>query len=190
MALQQFNLKLLPETIEQWKNSFSNSEAQTANEFVELLLERFLNPKTQKIEVLPADFQQQIQNLQNEIGQLKTSLSFKDDQISELETRNAELERQISELETRNAELETNPPAPGLTLRENDHIITIPPVIDMVLKKEAEIAAQKSKKVFSGTDILLNCFWETIKDGRYIPFKIWSGGELAQAVKQLKANNQ
>jgi hypothetical protein len=183
MALQQFNLKLLPETIELWKKSFENSEAETGNEFTELLLEKFLNPKVKEIEVfkLTPEKEQEFQNLVNEIGRLKTAATLLQDRILELETQNAELT-------TQNAELETRSQQPGtLTLEDNQEIITIPPKVAAVIEIEQQIAQKKTGQPFTRAEILLQSFWASIVTGVAYPWKVWSNSEIQSIEKKLAA---
>lgn len=183
MALVQFNLKLQPEVVEQFKEAQGNSEALTGNAFVEMLLEAYLNPKTKEVKI-PVPTEQQaaeIQNLQNEIGLLKTNLSLKEDRIKELETRNGELE-------TLNAE--PAPPA-GVTLAENQEIITFDkPLVLRVLDIERELAGKQAKKEISRSQHLIDTFFMGITNGNSYPYRVWSSGELQKINKQLQTTAQ
>lgn len=192
MPLVVLSEKVQPEVLEQWKKAKEESEAQTGNQFVELILEAFLNPKVKTVHaVKPSDEQAaEVLNLSNEIGRLKTLIDLQKDQILTLEEANNELGHRNAELETR-PEPGTRNPEPGtVKLEVNQEIITVPPVVSEILNQEAATAARKSGKQFSRGDILLNCFWETIKDGQFVPFKIWSNSELKEVTKKVQAAQQ
>ena len=182
MALEVLSGKLTPEVKEQFQTAQQNSEALTFNAFVELLLEAYLNPKTKQVEV-PRPTAEQINEIQlkdNEIGRLKTAYSLIESNNQELQAEILKLTTRNTELETSNAQPKTHHPAPG-TIE-----ILLPPIIAKVLEVEAETAKRKSGKEFSFADILLNNFWESIKNGVSHPFRIWSSAELAKVANDLK----
>ena len=183
MALVVLSGKVLPETKEQFKEAFENSEAMTHNEFVELLLETFLNPKTKEVEVPTptADQMEAIQLKDNEIGRLKM-------QIDSLNKVSQEWKDKADALETEGLALKTQVEAKptGLKIADNQALLTFPPVVSLVLDKEAEIAKRQTGKEFSKQEILLNSFWDSITKGAAYPLKVWSANDLKNLKKQLQ----
>jgi hypothetical protein len=175
MALEVLSGKVQPEVKEQFQAAQSNSEALTFNAFLELLLEAYLNPKTKNVDV-PRPTEEQLQEIQlkdNEIGRLKTAYDLKNQEVEALGEECRLLDKQLQEKQ-----------APGL--EAGQIILTIPPIIGKVLELEAETAKRKSGKEFSFQDILLNNFWESIKNGVSHPFRIWSSSELAKVANNFK----
>lgn len=185
MPLVAISAKVEPEVKAQFDQAFEASEAATKNQFYELLLERFLNPKTQPVEVPTptadqlAEIEQIKQECQNEIGRLKTAHSL---EVDQLKSENEQLETDKQGL----ADLVMAKPE-GLKLEKNQSVLTFPPVIAAVLDKEAEIAKRQTGKEFSRQDILMNSFWESITNGAAYPLKIWSATDLMKLKKQLEA---
>jgi len=180
MALVVLSGKVTPEVQEQFKAAQEASEAMTHNAFLELLLEAFLNPKIKNNDV-PRPTAEQLQELQlkdNEIGRLQIQIDFANTEVSEKVEKIETLQRHISEWNQQE-------PAQFEPI-EGQELISIPTIIAYVLDKEAQTAMRKSGKKLGRADILLNCFWETIKIGRYTPFLLWSNRELSEAVKSLK----
>lgn len=187
MALQVFSGKVTPEVAEQFKAAQENSEAQTFNAFMEMLLEAFLNPKTKPVPTPTEEQAQALQLKDNEIGRLQTNCSLIESTNQELKNEILKLKNRTAELEARNAELENNPaPAPALELADDQIIVTIPPIMSSVLDIEKEVAEKKTRKPWTVGDLLLNNFWESIKNGVSYPFRIWSSTELANLAKQIK----
>lgn len=191
MALQTLAAKVQPETKEQYQRALEESGANTANQFIEMLLESFLNPKTETVEV-PTPTQAQTEALQlkdNEIGRLKTENSLTDDSLKEATRLIQELKDKIQSLETSKRELENRPPE-QLKLENNQVLVDLEPVPLHVLKIEADVKARKLKNPVALATILKDCFWETIRDGRYVPHRIWSETEIKrvhQAIDKAKA---
>ncbi len=184
MALQVFSGKVSPEVAEQFKAAQENSEALTFNAFMEMLLEAYLNPKTKQVEVPLPNFVplHEIQLKDNEIGQLKTAIDLKNQEIEALGEETRTLTRQLNEARAKQPE--------PLKLEENQVVLTIPSIVAATLKVEQEVAKKKSGKDFSIGDILLNNFWESIKNGASHPFRIWSQSELSNLAKQIKGVEQ
>jgi hypothetical protein len=167
--------KVTQETSDQFTAAFEASGCETKNQFYELILERYLNPKVKTVDV-PRPTDEQLQELQlkdNEIGRIKTAYDLKSDEVVALGEELRLLTKALQEKQ-----------APGLD--EGQIILTIPPIIGKVLEVEAATAKRKSGKEFSFGDILLNNFWESIKNGVSHPFRIWSSSELAKVANDLK----
>jgi hypothetical protein len=184
MALINLQGKVLPEVLEKFKAAQENSECETFNQFVEILLESFLNPKTRTVEIpTPTAAQlQEIQLKENEIGRIKIEFDFRDQHIEELTAENSTLRQQLSESATRNPE--------PVTPNPDQFLLTIPPIMSAVLDIEQEVAKKKSGKDFSIGDLLLNNFWESIVNGASYPFRIWSKAELTRLAKNIQAIEQ
>lgn len=187
MPMPTLQGKVLPEVLEQFKQAQEASEAMTFNAFVEMVLEAYLNPKTKQVDVPrpTADQLQEIQLKENEIGQWKSGYSL-------IETNNQELQAEILNLNLEITGLkqiiETQNPA--LVLEPGQVLITIPPIMSAVLDIEQEIAEKKSKRKWTIGDLLLNNFWESIKNGASHPFRIWSSAELSRLAKQIQEVQQ
>lgn len=174
--------KVDPEVKAMFDRAFDETEATTKNQFYEILLESFLNPKVKPVDnpdhvKLIQEQETKIKQLTSEIEAFQGAKNESDKLIAETQHQNSILENQLKELENR--------PPEGLKLEPNQGLITYPQIIGLVLDKEAEKAARIAKKPFNRADILLNCFWETIKDGSYTPYRLWSNAELKRAVKSL-----
>jgi hypothetical protein len=180
-GLIQIGAKVTQETADQFNEAFQASGCETKNQFYELILERYLNPKTKPVEVVKPSAQQieEIQLKDNEIGQWN----------SMIETANQELQAEILRLTNLNSELESRQPEPSPVpeLVEGQELITIPPIVRLVLDKEAAIAKRKTGKDFTHADILLNSFWESVEVGRVYPFYAWTKSDLVQLKKQLES---
>jgi len=179
MALTSLQGKVTPEVLEQFNVAKENSEAQTYNAFIELLLEAFLNPKTKNVEVpIPTEVQ-------------KNELQLKDNEIGRLKQWNNTLtetnESLTSEISTLKQTVESTPQPIGIVLEPCQEVITIPPIVALVLNKESEIAKRKTGKDFTHGDILLNSFWESVEVGRVYPFYQWTKGDLVKLRKQLES---
>ena len=182
MPLEVLSEKVQPSVRELYKKAKEESEAQTGNQFIELLLEQFLNPKVRTVEVVKntPETDQLIQQLQNEIGRLKIEIDFKNQTIEAHEETLKQLGEKVSSI------VEPVPTVPQLS--EDQIIVTIPPIQKVILELEATAAAKKGK-TFSNSDILLNCFWQTVKNGRYNLYRIWSESEIAREILKLKEAN-
>lgn len=184
MATEVLSIRVLADVKARYQEAFEISGCQTPTSFLETILEAYQNPKTKTVEV-PTPTAEQLQELQlkdNEIGRLKSAYSV-------IESNNTELQAEILRLTNRNAELESQPvpaPAPTLELADDQIIVTIPPIMSLVLDVEQEIAEKKTRKPWTVGDLLLNNFWESIKNGVSYPFRIWSSTELANLAKQIK----
>jgi hypothetical protein len=178
--LVQFTGKVLPDIKQQFEDAYAQSECTTFNQFFEMVMEAYLNPKTKPVEVpRPTDEQlAEIQLKDNEIGRLKIDLGFKQDAIERLESEKRDLSTQLEEIPQ------------SLKLEANQRIITIPPIVGLVLDREAATAKKKGGKDFTHEDILLNSFWESITNGAAHPFHVWSNYELAQLKKQLQETGE
>ena len=183
MPLVNLQGKVDPDVRDQFNEAKDASDAATYNQFVEMLLEAFLNPKTKQVEI-PTPTAEQLEAIQlkeNEIGRLLIQVDqLKDDLAGQIETT------QQMEGETRQLKQQLESKPDGLTLAENQTILTFPPVIAAVLNKEAEIAKRQTGKDFSRQDILMNSFWDSITKGAAYPLKVWSANDLRQLKKQLE----
>lgn len=184
MALQVFSGKVTPEVAEQFKAAQENSEAQTFNAFMEMLLEAFLNPKTKSVEVfkltpeqeqLIEDLKSDLQAANNQLSIYQSNAPLVSEELENLRTENSNLKRQLE-----------SQPAPAIELADDHIILTIPPIMSAVLDIEKEVAQKKTHKEWTIGDLLLNNFWESIKNGVSYPFRIWSSTELARLATQIK----
>lgn len=184
--------KVTQETYNLYESTLQNTEAKTRGEFVEMLLEAFLNPKTKPVPTPTEEQTQALQLLNNEIGRLKSAYSVIEANNQELQAEILRLTNLNSDLETRNAELENNnpEPAPAPQLADDQILLTIPPIISAAIEAEQQAAKKKSGKDFTVGDILLNNFWESIVNGRSYPFRVWSSAELANLAKKVKEAQQ
>jgi hypothetical protein len=184
MALVVLQGKVLPEVFDNFKRAQENSGAETFNQFMEMMLEAYLNPKTKTIEVVKPTEEQarEIQLKDNEIGRIKTQLSLSADQLAARDEQVRSLQAQVDELVNRGPVREFVQPELG----ENQVLIDLPPIVALVIDREAAIARKKSGKEFSRGDILLNNFWESIENGQSYPFKVWTRSELVELKKQLQ----
>lgn len=181
MTLKAKTIKLLPETLETYQGARENSEAETENAFVELLLEAYLNPKTKPVVpegyLSPEQVTGKMLLLQNQIGQLKTGKTLRED----------ELENRVKELEGQLEEKENQPPIqldykPG----DNQVLIDLPPVVAIVLDKERVLAGKQAGKEVTRGQLLLDAFWTGIVNGASYPIKTWTSSELRAIKHQLK----
>jgi hypothetical protein len=188
MALVAISAKVEPEVKSEFERAFELSDAQTRNQFFEILLEAFLNPKTKEVEV-PRPTAEQLEEIQlkeNEIGRLKTAIDLETEKLKE---ENENLKGEITLKSDRITELENRPPE-GVKIGENQVLVNLEPVISHVLNIEADVASRKGKGTFTRESILKNCFWETIKDGRYVPYKIWSDFEISKVIQGIKKSQE
>lgn len=188
-GLIQIGAKVTQETADQFNEAFQASGCETKNQFYELILERYLNPKTKPVEVPrpTADQLQEIQLKDNEIGRIKSAYDLKAAEVEALGEESRLLSKQLFEA---TAKLKEQQPAAVPELIEGQIILTIPPIMSAVLDIEQEIAEKKSGKKFTIGDLLLNNFWESIVNGASHPFRIWSGTELTRLAKQIKEVQQ
>jgi len=184
--LVNLQVKTSAETFREFENAYGESECNTKGQFLESIIEAYLNPpKGKTVEVSKQEDQDTIQNLTNEIGRLKIEIDLKDEKMKELyEDSSKDLDKKlelIRELEAQQA---------ALVIPINQHIITIPPIIKKVLDIESVTAKKKTGKDFSIEEILLNSFWDSVVIGRVSPFRQWSSGELSNLAKQLQSEAQ
>jgi len=161
LPLVNLQVKTSADTFAEFENAYGESECTTKGQFLEAVIESYLNPpKGKTVEVSLAEDLATIQNLTNEIGRLKI----------------------MADLQAEESQKPTDP-----VLSENQFIIDIPPIVVKLLEIEAETAKRKSGKNFSIEEILLNSFYDSIVFGRVSPFRQWSSSELSQLKKQLQA---
>jgi predicted RNase H-like nuclease (RuvC/YqgF family) len=184
MALVLLQGKVLPEVLAKFKEAQENSASETFNAFLEMVLEAYLNPKTKQVEVLRTTEEQQvevdkltaeIQNLTNENARFRTAYDLRGQEIEALGNEARIFQKQLNDER-----------AAALNLSDDQIILTIPPVIRRVIEIEAETAKRKSGKEFSTSDILLNNFWESVKNGASHPFRVWSAAELTKVTRDLQ----
>lgn len=99
MSMETKALKLYPETLALYQKLFEESESQTADQFINYLLENLKNPR--RVEVSKKEDADTIANLQAEIlrltNQPETSLPADTERIEELTAEIETLTRQLSE---------------------------------------------------------------------------------------------
>lgn len=114
----------------------------------------------------PADVEK-IQNLQNEIGLLKTAATLKDEQHAKLESEFCAL-------------VESQGPAAG----KDQVILTLKPEIFAVLQKEREQAKRKTGKEYTDNDIVNLHFWNMYRTGVTYPLFTWDETDRTNFKKQ------
>lgn len=183
LPLVNLQVKTSADTFAEFENAYSESECTTKGQFLEAVIESYLNPpKGKTIEVSLAEDLATIQNLTNEIGRLKIEIDLKNDANDETCILLQAAKEALHDIQD---ELENN--RSSMIIPLDRHLITIPPIVKKVLEIEAETAKRKSGKDFSIEEILLNSFWDSILFGRVSPFRQWSSSELSQLKKQLQA---
>lgn len=181
--LRNLQSKVADETYDLYEQTLENSECTSRGAFVELLLESFLNPKTKPVEVVrpSADQLQEVQLLNNQIGELQTALGFKENEINQAEETRLQLLQQIAELQNRQPEPGQFTPAPG------QELITIPPIVRLVLDTEIALAKKKTGKEFNYSEYLLDFFWTGVEEERVYPLYSWSKYHLSKLKKQIES---
>jgi len=105
----------------------------------------------------------------NEIGRLKTDLTLKDDEILILKSRTPDSSH-----------------APGVTLGENDEIITFDPIFAGLVDIEIEAAQRKKGILYTRAQVLKNLFLDMIKGRDSYPLcKMWSTADLVTYKKKI-----
>ena len=176
MPLVVLSEKVQPEVLEQWRKAKDESEAQTGNQFVELILEKLLNPKVRTVEIVKPTPEQaaEVQNLINEIGRLKTEITLKDDQF-------LALEETLKDLGEKVAASNQQPAA------SNQVILNLSPVVLEVARREAEAAVKRTRQQFTIEDVFTQCFWAGINEGAAYPWRVWSSSEINDVKKKFAA---
>jgi hypothetical protein len=190
-GLLTISAKVTQETADQFTTAFEASGCETKNQFYELILERYLNPKTKPVEVArPTSEQlQEIQLKDNEIGRLKSAYGLEAAQVEAMGEECRLLNQQLNDAKEQIAALSNTPPEPGTEkepLPKEQVLVTLSPIMSVVLDIESELASKRNKQEVSRAQILENCFYATIDEGRYNPHRLWSQSELRQLAKQLK----
>lgn len=182
-SLKNLQSKVTDETYDLYEQTLENSECTSRGQFVELLLESYLNPKTKPVEVEKATSKQieEIQLKENEIARLKTDLDFKKQEIEALGEECRIYNKQLNDAKKKLEELITTPEP----LSKEQVLVTLSPVMSVVLDIEAELASKRKKQEVSRAQILENCFFETIDKGRYDPHRYWDRSELRDLTKQI-----
>jgi len=193
-GLMTISARLTQETADQFTAAFEASGCETKNQFYELILESYLNPKTKPVEV-PRPTEDQLQEIQlkdNEIGRWRTACDLEAAHVEAMGEECRLLSKQLNEAKAQILELSNTPPVSSQVpeLVEGQIILTIPPIMSAVLDIEQEIAEKKSKRKWTIGDLLLNNFWESITNGASHPFRIWSGAELTRLAKQIQEVQQ
>lgn len=114
----------------------------------------------------PADLEK-IQNLQNEIGLLKTAATLKEEEHAKLENEFCTL-------------VESQGPAMG----KDQVILTLKPEIFAVLQKEREQAKRKTGKEYTDNDIVNLHFWNMYRTGVTYPLFTWDETDRTNFKKQ------
>jgi len=183
--LVNLQVKTSQETFRQFEDAYSTSECTTKGQFLEAIIESYLNPpKGKTVEVTKQEDQDTIQNLTNEIGRLKIEIDLKEDDINKATDLYVEVAGNLANLER---ELNEKPVP---VISEYEVLLAMPPIMSRVLDIEAATAFKKTGERFTKQDILLNSFWESVTVGRVYPWKAWSRSELAKLATELKAAGQ
>ena len=181
--LVNLQVKTSQETFRQFEDAYITSECTTKGQFLEAIIESYLNPpKGKTVEVSKQKDQDTIQNLTNEIGRLKIVIDAKDQFYVDQAEVLLQAKRECLNLQD---ELDKQPAAPILT--KDQVIITIPPIVAKVLEIEAVTAKRKTGKDFTIGEILTNSFWESVTVGRVYPWKAWDRSDLSKLATELKA---
>lgn len=186
MPLTPLTVKLHPETLELYKRLLNEDASETADQFMNTLLENFQNPR--KIQVSKQEDQERIQFLEKSLQQLQEEINILRDAepVSNEadQARIQELEHKVFLVESENAILKNV--EPGQKIPENAVILMLNPammdLVDICVNK----AIVKSKKEFTRVDIFMNLFWEAVSTGRASLPVIFSSSEITQVLKKHK----
>ena len=181
-ALVNLQVKTSPETLNTFEEQFAASECTTKGQFIEAILEAYLNPpKGKNIEVSKPEDTAAIQNLTNEIGRLKIERDFLKDENARLESMYTDTNRTALVLQE---EVRTLQAAP--VIGENDVLVQLSPLFKLVLKLEAAILKKKTGKDYTTQDILIEAYKEIgITGGRNVPFRQWSAADYKKVESAL-----
>ncbi|MCL4482225.1 MAG: hypothetical protein M1445_06350, partial [Bacteroidetes bacterium] len=131
------------------------------------LLYRATAKAKQSNQSLPADLEK-IQNLENEIGRLKTLIDLKEEEL----------------IRTKEENINLSQTGQGLKLADNQTVITFNPLVALLLDEEIQAAEKKTGKRFTREDILKNLFWDTIRRISNYPLCLLrSSSEIAASFK-------
>jgi hypothetical protein len=181
--LVNLQVKTASEVLTQFEEAYAASECTTKGQFMEAILEAYLNPpKPKTVEVGRQEDTAEIQNLTNEIGRLKILIDQLKQECIQMNGLYTDAKQTMIVLED---ELNNREAVP--VIGNNQVIITIPPIALKVLEIEAITAKRKTGKEFSIEDVLINSFWESITVGRVYPWRAWSSGELSDLAKKLQS---
>ena len=134
------------------------------------LIDRASRQTSKSNQSLPADLEK-IQNLENEIGRLKTLIDLKEEELIRVKEENFNLTQA----------------GQGLKLADNQTVITFNPLVALLLDEEIQAAEKKTGKRFTREDVLKNLFWDTIRRISNYPLCLLrSSSEIAAKAKSLK----
>ena len=180
--LENLQLKTTPETLKLFEEIFEESGCTTKGQFIEAILEAYLNPpKGKNIEVSKPEDTAAIQNLTNEIGRLKIERDFLKDENARLESMYTDTNRTALELQEEVRTLQAGP-----VIGENDVLVQLSPLLKFVLKLEAASLKKKTGKDYTIQDIFIQAYHEIgITGGRNIPFRQWSAADYKKVESTL-----
>ncbi len=142
----------------------------TSREVLNFVVNRAASKIKQSNQSIPADLEK-IQNLENEIGRLKTLVDLKEEDLIRSKEENINLSKA----------------GQGLKLADNQTVITFNPLVALLLDEEIQAAEKKTGKRFTREDILKNLFWDTIRRISNYPLCLLrSSSEIAAKAKSLK----
>ena len=159
-------------------------ESTTAREFVFWLANRMTSQVKQVIP--PPAATEEIQLLNNEIGRLKTLLDLTQKDLQEIKEEAIVLKARAQAAEAKAEQAQ----AAGLSLQENQSVITYAPIVARILDLEVEAAKKKTGKDFTREDLLTGLYWEAVKVGRAYPYRSWDRSELSALARQLKEGKE
>jgi hypothetical protein len=70
MALNNLQIKVYPETEQDFNTLMAESDSSTKGKFLELLIENFKNPKVKTVFEVPLEVQNKLKDLQDEVNEL------------------------------------------------------------------------------------------------------------------------
>ncbi len=184
--LKNLQAKVDPDYFNLFERAYEQSDCNTKGAFMELIIEKFLNPKTVTVEVSKTEDTETIKNLTDEIDGLRSQLHvLQNTEPGSLQAdteRITELEGKLFRTESELTILKEKQPA------EDPDVITIRlnPAMSELVDKCVNRATVRTGKEFTRTDIFQNLFWEALTNGRASLPIIFSSAEIASVIKKHK----
>ena len=162
-------------------------EIKTRGKFLELLLERFLNPKTEHVNVSMPEDVQSIADLNARIVEMEANALADTDQVR---SNYAEYERQVTEMQHRIFAAESELTILRDKKPENDDPdavkVKLNAAMAELVDKCVNRASSRTGKAFTRSDIFQNLFWEALSSGRASLPIIFSSSEIASVLQKHK----
>jgi len=176
------------ETFDLFEETKDRFEFETKGAFMEVLLEKFLNPKTVTETVSRPEDQAEIESLKSTVADLQSEINRLTETYSEIGNRqNEEITAQITDLEHqlfRTKQELTLIQQNQTTLDPDTIIIPLNPAMSELVDKCVNVATRKTGTMFTRNDIFQNLFWEALTNGRASLPVIFSSGEIAKILEK------